>query len=150
MNSIQAQIDLDFLEAFKAKNAEKTSVLRLIKSSLKNSEISKKSALSDIEVIKVLQKEISQRRDSIQQYTTGGREDLAAKEAAEIIILEEYLPTQLSDSELEEIVKKAVAELAATTKSDFGKVMARIMPLVAGKSDGSRVSQIVSSLLSND
>lgn len=150
MNSLQTRIEADFLQAFKNKEAEKTSVLRMIKSSIKNAEIANKAELKEEDIAKLIQKEIKQRRDSILQYNQGNRPDLAAKEQAEIAIIEQYLPSQLSKEEIEDIVKKAISEVGAASKNDFGKVMGKIMPQVAGKADGKEVSAIVSSLLSND
>jgi uncharacterized protein YqeY len=136
------QIGKDFIVAYKAKDEVKSSVLRLLKSAIKNEEISKKTVLSDDEVIKIIQREIKQRNDSIFEYGKGGRSDLADKEKDELTVLKTYLPAQLSDEELENIVKSVISE-----ESDFGKIMGKVMPQVAGKADGSRVSAAVRKLL---
>lgn len=150
MSTIKTKIDNDFLQAYKSKDADRSSVLRMVKSTLQNAEIAKKRPLDDAEITQILQKEVKQRKDASDQYKTGGRTDLANKEDSEIAIISTYLPAQLSEPEVEAIVKKAVAELGATSKADFGKVMGKIMPEVAGKADGALVSKIVSGLLSND
>ncbi len=139
---IKETIDKDFIAAYKDKDEAKSSVLRLLKSALKNEEIAKKSELSDDDAIKIIQREIKQRKDSVTEYEKGGRADLAEKEKSEITILEAYMPAQLSDEELEAIVKNAAAG-----ESDFGKVMGKVMPSVAGKADGGRVSAVVRKVL---
>lgn len=140
--TLSEQIDKDFIAAYKEKDENKSSVLRLLKSALKNEEIAKKTQLSDDDAIKIIQREIKQRKDSVAEYEKGGRADLANKEKAEIAILEEYMPDQLSDEELETIVKSE-----AEGESDFGKIMSKVMPQVAGRADGSRVSAAVRKVL---
>lgn len=140
--TLSKQIDDDFIVAYKDKDEVKSSVLRLLKSAIKNEEIDKKESLEDDEAIKIVQREIKQRKDSIEQYEKGGRADLAEKEKNEITILEAYLPAQLTDDEIETIVK-----IAAKEDNDFGKVMGKVMREVAGKADGGRVSQIVRKVL---
>lgn len=140
--NLSEQISKDFIVAYKDKDEIKSSVLRLLKSAIQNEEISKKSALSDDEVIKIVQREIKQRNDSIVEYEKGGRADLVDQEKNEIIVLSEYLPTQLSDEELTAIITES-----ANGESDFGKVMGKVMPRVAGKADGNRVSAIVRKVL---
>lgn len=150
MDSLQKRIEDDFIEAYKARDEKKSSLLRMIKSSLKNLAIEKKSDLSDSDIEKLLLKEIKQRREAADQYREGGREDLASKETSEIPMIEVYLPQQLNEDEIRDIVKSAISETGATSKADFGKVMGQVMPKVSGKADGTVVSKIVSSLLSND
>jgi len=140
--TLSEQIDKDFIAAYKDKDENKSSVLRLLKSALKNEEIAKKTQLSDDDAIKIIQREIKQRKDSVAEYEKGGRADLADKEKAEIAILEAYMPDQLSDEELETIVKSQ-----AEGESDFGKIMSKVMPQVAGRADGSRVSAAVRKVL---
>ena len=140
--NLSEQVDKDFIIAYKDKDEAKSSVLRMLKSALKNEEINKREALSDEEAIKIVQREIKQRKDSIEEYTKGGRADLAEKEKGELTILEKYLPAQLSDEELEAIVREAAGD-----ERDFGKVMGKVMPQVAGKADGNRVSSIVRKVL---
>ncbi|MFA7244376.1 MAG: GatB/YqeY domain-containing protein [Patescibacteria group bacterium] len=140
--ALSEQINTDFIAAYKDKDEAKSSVLRMLKSSIKNEEIAQKTSLSDDDVIKIIQREIKQRNDSIAEYDKGGRPDLSEKEKAEIDILNKYLPTQLSDDEIEAIVRKV-----AENESDFGKIMGAVMPQVAGKADGNRVSAVVRKVL---
>lgn len=145
--ALTEKIDGDYVDALKNKEAEKVSVLRLLKSALQNAKIAEQKELSDDDVIKVVQKEIKQRRDSIATYETGGRAELANKEKAEIEVLSAYMPAQLSDEELTAIVKSAIAEVGATGMADMGKIMGKVMPQVAGKADGNQVSAKVKELL---
>lgn len=140
-------INDDFVVAMKEKNEVKVSVLRMLKSALQNYQIAEKKELSDDEVIKIIQKEIKQRRDSIATFTSGGRVELADKEKKEVEILKRYMPAQLSDEELTKIIEAAIAETAATTPAEMGKVMGKVMPRVAGKTDGGQVSAKVKELL---
>jgi uncharacterized protein len=143
------QITEDLKKSMKERNELKTSVLRMVKSALKNKAIElKKDTLEDTDAIKVLQKEVKQRRDSVAEYEKANRKDLADKEASEINILETYLPKQLSDNELKDIVKKALDAAGITSKADMGRAMKEVMPAVKGQADGKRVSQAVASLLS--
>lgn len=146
MNLVE-QINKDFIEAYKAKDEEKSSVLRMLKSSLQSAEKEKGSSLENIEATKIVQREIKQRRESIAEYKKGERVDLAKKEESETKILENYLPKQLEKDELTKIVEEAIKETGASGKSDMGKVMGAIMPKVAGKADGGEVSKIVNQLL---
>lgn len=145
--SISEKINSDYLSAYKSHEIDKISVLRLLKSALKNAEISNHSALDDPTIIKIIQREIKQRRDSAVDYEKGGRDDLKQKELYEITILEKYLPKQLSDNELESIIKEEVKKSNATSTADLGQVMSRVMPRVAGQADGSRVSSMLRQLL---
>lgn len=146
--SLKEQINQDFLNAYKNKDEAKSSLLRLLKSSIQNAEIAKKGELSDEEIFKLLQKEIKQRQEAIVEYKKGGREDLVNKDQAEIDLLKAYLPAELSDSELEQIVNEAIKNTGASGQTDFGKVMGATMPKIAGKASGDRVSQMVKSKLS--
>ena len=141
--SLKDKIDSDFICSYKAHEEEKVSVLRLIKSAIKNNEISLKHNLSDDEVIKIMRKEVKQRQDAIIEYAKGDREDLAAKEKSEITIIEAYLPTQMDRNELETIVEKTIEELGASTPSDMGKVIGAVVAKTGGQADGSVISQIV-------
>lgn len=146
--SLNDKINDDFVTAMKSKDETKVSVLRLLKSALQNYQIAEQKELSDDDIIKVIQKEIKQRKDSISTYETGGRSELADKEKAEIEVLTKYMPQQLSNEELTEIVEKAIAETGATSEADIGKVMGRVMPQVAGRADGGQVSAKAKELLS--
>ena len=138
----------DFVDALKTKNVSKLSVLRMLKSALHNYQIAEKKELSDNDVIKIVQKEIKQRKDSIATFETGGRAELAEKEKKEIEILSKYMPQQLSGDELTKIVQAAIAETGASGPADIGKVIGRVMPQVAGRADGGQVSTKVKEFIS--
>lgn len=144
--SLVEQIDHDYKAAFKAHQQVKVTLLRLMKAAIKNAEIAARHELSDDEIIAVMTTEAKRRRESMAMYQQAGRQDLADQENAELQELMYYLPTQLSDSELNDLVTSAIAELKATPK-DFGKVMSAVMAKAKGQADGSRVSAAVKSVL---
>ncbi|OQB05655.1 MAG: glutamyl-tRNA(Gln) amidotransferase subunit E [bacterium ADurb.Bin212] len=148
MNSLSQLIDSDYISAYKNQETEKVSVLRMLKTAIKNSSIAAKTELTEEEIIKIISKEIKVRKESADQYTKGNRSDLADKELSEITILEKYLPTQLSDDEIESILRETINSSGLKDKASFGKVMGLSMPKLSGKADGQRVSQILSKLLS--
>jgi len=122
-------------------------VIRYVRSAIWNMEIERQKKADDEAVIDLLGKQAKQRRDSIEAFTEGNRQDLADKEKAELEIILEYMPEQLSDEEITELVKKAIEESGATSQADMGKIMGRVMPQVKGKAEGRQVSTIVSRLL---
>lgn len=137
-------------ESMLAKDELKTAVIRFILSGITYYEIQKGGAgyeATDEDVMAVINKEIKQRKDSIESYTKAGRQDLVDKEDAELKILETYLPEQMSEDEVKKYVDEAVAASGATTPQDMGKVMAILMPKVKGKADGSLVSRLVKEAL---
>lgn len=142
-----------------SKNELKTSVLRLLLSAINYYEIQKglprrvKAGgagyeATDEDVLSVIQKEARQRRDSIEQFTAGGRQELADKETKELGILQTYLPQQMSEEEIKSLVKEAITQTGAKTTTDMGKVMGTLMPKIKGKADGGLVSRIVKESLS--
>lgn len=147
--NLQEQINKDFIDAMKAKETQKLSVLRMLKSALKNKEIALRQVqgenkkLSDEQVGEAVTKEVKQRKDSISEFEKGGRIDLAKKEKDEIKFLEKYLPKQLSGKEVTKIINEAISKTGASSPSDMGKVMGAIMPKLKGKADGSQVSKLV-------
>ena len=145
---LRDKINSDLTAAMKAKEAERLSVLRMIKAAVKNKEIEKIRDLEDTEVLQTLVSLIKQRRDSIEQFTKGGRSELAVKEAAEIKIIEEYLPAAVGDDEISEAVAAAIAELGAASIKDMGKVMKVCMAKFAGRPlDGAKLSELVKAKL---
>ncbi|MGH7203630.1 MAG: GatB/YqeY domain-containing protein [Candidatus Levyibacteriota bacterium] len=129
-----------------ARDSERTSALRMVISALGYFEIEKGGAgyeATEEDVEAVLQKQVKQRRDSVEQFKAGGRDDLVAKEAKEIEMLEKYLPAQMSEEEIKKLVDEAVTQTGATNPSDMGKVMGALMPKVKGKADGGLVSKLV-------
>ncbi len=143
------RLNEDMKQAMKAKEKEKLTVIRMLKSSLQNEAIKLgKSELSEEEELTVLGRELKQRKDSLREFEKAGRNDLVEKTNQEIEIVELYTPDQLSDEELEGIVKETIAETGASSKADMGKVMSAIMPKVKGKADGAVVNRMVQQHLS--
>jgi uncharacterized protein len=131
-------------EAMKAKDAQRLSALRMLKAALMNREAERGRALDDSEARQVVSTLVKQRRDSIEQFTKGGRKDLADKETAEVAILESYLPAAIDAVELEHAVDSAIASTGATSAKDMGKVMKAVMAAMAGKTvDGKAVNELV-------
>lgn len=141
--TLKEQIDYDLIGSMKAKEETKLSVLRMLKSAVKNSEIQKGKDLEEADILQIIQGQIKSRRDSIALYIQGGREELAAAEKKEIEILNAYLPEQMSEAEIKVIVAQAITETGATSMQDMGKVMGVILPKVKGKADSTLVSQMV-------
>lgn len=142
------RLESDMKSALKGGEAFKLSVLRMVISAVKMIGIEKNiKEVADPEVLQILQKQIKQRKESIVQFEKGKRQDLADKEAAELKILESYMPEQLTEEELLKIVKEAIAETGASAKSDMGKVMKVVMPKVAGKADGKTINQLLMQFL---
>ena len=134
--------------ALKAKDAVKVSTLRMLKASIKNVLIEKKAdKLEDIDVIRIINKQVKQRKDSIEKFKEGKREDLASKEEAELKILESYLPKPLSEDELKKIIGEAIKEAGAESKKDMGRVMKVAIEKVAGRADNKTVSRLISERL---
>ncbi len=157
--TIKEKIKQDLKEAMQQKQAEKVSVLRLLSSAIFNREkekwaklgkeeedrvkLEQASQLSDEEAIEVISSEAKKRKDSIEQYQKGGREDLAEKEKKELEILTDYLPEQMSEDEIRKIVKEKIEQAGANGPQETGKVMGLLMPQLKGKADGGLVSRIV-------
>lgn len=147
--SFLKRIEEDIKIAMKSREADRLSTLRMVKTALKNKEIDKMADLTDDESLKVLLSLVKQRRDSIDQYKTAGRQELADKEAAEIKVIEEYLPVAPDEAQITKVVEDTIAELGASTIKDLGGVMKAVTAKFAGQAvDGKVVSQIVRSKLS--
>ena len=145
--SLQERIRSDLHQAQKQGDKARVSALRLIISGMQYAEIAKGAALDDAGVIAVFNKEVKQRRESIEEFTKGNRSDLVEKEKTELAILLEYLPKQMSRQEITELIRKIVAEVGAKGPGDKGKVMSKLMPQVKGRADGREVGSIVDELL---
>ena len=146
--SLQERIQQEIKAAMLARDADKLGTLRLLKSALGYAQIEKKTdSLPDADVMAIIQREVKKRRDSAEQFTTGGRPELADKELKEIVVLETFLPKQLSPEELEQIVQAAIQEAGATSKKDMGTVMKLVQAKVAGRADGKTISTLVGRLL---
>ena len=144
---LKHRINQDAKEALKSKDTLTLNVLRMLKSEIRYKEIERGSELSDDDVISVLSTAIKKRKDSIQQFEKGGRDDLASKEKEELAVVTKYMPEQVSEEELSQIISQAISEEGATGASDLGKVMKLVMPKVRGRADGKKVNQMVSSQL---
>ena len=146
--ALEQQIQKDIMEAMKAHNTVRTNAVRAIKSEILLAKTSGAGAeITDGDVIKLIQKLIKQRKESAAMYAQGGRQDLADNELAEAAEMEGYLPKQLSEAEVEEIVKGIIAETGASSMADMGKVMGLATKTLAGQADGRTVSTIVKKLL---
>ncbi|MDD5073520.1 MAG: GatB/YqeY domain-containing protein [Candidatus Omnitrophica bacterium] len=142
--TLAEKIDTDIKEAMKAKDGIRLSTLRMLKAGIKNLEIEKKAEkLEDKDVTGIISKQIKQHKDSIDGFTKGNRQDLVEKEAAELKILESYMPKMLSADELKPIVKNAIASVEAKGRADMGKVMKAAMEEAKGAADGKMLSQMV-------
>ena len=146
--SLQLRIQQELKSAMMAKDNERLSTLRLLKSALGYLQVERKTdQLSDADVIALTQKEVKKRRDAIEQYEAGGRAELAEKERREIAVLETFLPQPLSEAELEAMVKAAIQETGATSKKDMGPVIRAVQTRAAGRADGKTISTMVGRLL---
>lgn len=145
--SLLEKLDNDFKEALKAKNVDKLSVLRLVRSAIKNLEISKQAGASDEDVIELVQREIKQHRETVAGFKQAKRPEEAAKQEAEIVLLQSYLPPALSTAELKDVIEKAIETIGAQGLGDMGKVMGSVMPQVRGRAAGDVVGQMVRELL---
>ncbi len=143
---LKEKIQEDLKGAMIAKNEESLSTIRMLKSALQYFEIQKGGAgyeATDEDVLEVVGREIKKRKEAIEMYEKGGRAELAEKETKELELLKGYLPQQLTEDEIREIVKNAISQTGASSIQEMGKVMGAIMPLTKGKADGQIVSQIV-------
>jgi hypothetical protein len=146
--SLEQALSADIVTAMRAKDQTRLTALRMLKTALTNKSIEKGRALEGAEELQVVSTQVKQRRDSIEQFTKGGRPDLADKEQAEIAVLNRYLPAAASDEDIAAAVATAVAETGATTAKDIGKVMKAVMAALAGKTvDGKKVSEAVKAKL---
>ena len=141
--SLIARMEGDLTAAMKQRDNARRDALRLILSSLRSAEKELQRPLTDDEELQVLQRERKRRVESAEAFRAGGREEQAQAEEGELAVLEEFMPEPLSEDDLERIVDDAIAEVGATSMRDLGRVMADVMPQIAGRADGSAVSQIV-------
>jgi uncharacterized protein len=137
------EIDDELKDAMRARDAERRDALRLILNALKSSQKELQRPLSEEEELQVLQRERKRRLEAAEAFRNGGREEQATAEEFELEVLEEFMPEPLSEDEVEEIVDDVIAEVGATSMADLGRVMADVMPQIAGRADGSVVSQLV-------
>ena len=145
--SLQARLDQDLKHAMRQGEVLRRSVIRLVRADIRNEEIAKRADLDDDGILGVLSRQAQQRRESIEAYGKGNRQDLVDKEKAELAIILEYLPQQMSPEEIGRVIQQAVEEVGATGPQDMGKVMAWVMPRVRGKAEGRAVSATASEML---
>ncbi len=145
---INAKLNEEIAVAAKAKDKIRLSAIRLLKTALHNKEIDLMRPLNESEVLQILSAMVKQRKDSIEQFAKGGRNDLVEKEEAELKVVQEFMPAQMSDEEVEIVIKKAIAEAGAVSVKDMGKVMKILMPQLTGKADGKTVGEKVKAFLS--
>ncbi len=145
--SLKEQLMNDMKDAMKNHEKDRLAVIRMVRGAIRQQEIDGQKELGDEDVIAVLSKEVKMRKDSMEEFKKGGREDLVEKTQAEIDVLMPYLPAQLSEEEVRELVKAAVEQTGAATAKDMGKVMGALMPKVKGRADGKLVNTIVRSFL---
>ena len=141
--TMKTRLEDDMKQAMRDRNAPRRDVIRLLRSAIRNEEIRVQKDLDDSAVVQVLSRQAQQRRDSIEAFTQGNREDLADKERAELEIIMEYMPQQLSADEIAELVAQTISEVGASAPGDMGKVMSAIMPQVRGRAEGREVSAAV-------
>ncbi len=146
--SLKEKITEDMKAAMRAKESERLATIRLLTAAIKQREVDERIELNDEQVLSVLEKMIKQRKDSITQFEAGGRQDLADKEKAELVVLSAYMPAQLSDAEVQAEVQAAVAQTGAAGPQDMGKVMGVLKGKLAGRADMTAVSAIVKATLS--
>lgn len=148
MSVLKERLQADMKAAMKAGEKDRLGVIRLIMAAIKQREVDERIQLDDAQVLAVLDKMVKQRRESITQFQSAGRDDLVAAEQAELGVIQEYLPQALSEEEVESLIKEALAESGASGVGDMGKVMAMLKPKMQGRADMSMVSLRVKSLLS--
>jgi uncharacterized protein len=145
---VKKKLEEEMVTAAKAKDKIRLSAVRMLKTALHNKEIDLIRPLNENEVLQVLSSMIKQRKDSIEQFAKGGRTDLVEKEEAELKILQEFMPAQISEEEVDAIIKKTIEEAGAVSVKDMGKVMKILMPKLTGTADGKIVGEKVKAFLS--
>ncbi|MEO8383807.1 MAG: GatB/YqeY domain-containing protein [Betaproteobacteria bacterium] len=146
--TLREKISEDMKTAMKARDTEKLGAIRLLQAALKQKEVDERIVLSDDTVLAIIEKMLKQRKDSIEQFTAGNRLDLVAKEQFEVEVLSAYMPAQLTEEEITQILNGVIAETGATSAKDMGKVMNALRPKVAGRADMGKLSAIIKSKLS--
>jgi uncharacterized protein len=145
--TLKAQISEDMKNAMRAKDSERLGTIRLLQAAIKQREVDERIELADADVISVIEKMLKQRRDSITAYESANRIDLADIEKAEVVVLQTYLPKQMTEEEIAALLEQVVADTDAAGMKDMGKVMAAIKPLVAGKADMGKISGLIKARL---
>lgn len=141
--TLKQKLQEDLKTSMKNKDTLRKSVITLIRSSIKQVEVDKRIELNDDDIIDIISKQLKQRNDSLEQFLDAGREDLVEETRSEIEVLKEYLPQQLSEEELNEIIKQTISEVGATSMKDMGKIMSVIKPKTKGRADGKLINKLV-------
>ncbi|WP_069649309.1 GatB/YqeY domain-containing protein [Caloranaerobacter ferrireducens] len=141
--SFKERLMADLKASMKNKDKIRKDVITMVRAAIKQKEVDERIELSDEDIIELIAKQVKQKKDALKDFEKGGRQDLVELTQKEIDILMEYLPEQLSEDEIDEIVKAAIEEIGASTMKDMGKVMSYVMPKVKGRADGSLVNKIV-------
>ena len=147
MSEIKSKLEDDLKQAMRERDVLRRDVIRYIRSEIRNQEIRLQRDLEDADAVQVLSRQAQQRRDSIEAFQKANRQDLVDKERAELGVIAEYLPQQMSEAEIDELASATIAEVGATGPRDMGKVMSAIMPQVRGRAEGKAVSALVSAKL---
>ena len=137
---LKEKLNEDLKKYMKEKNTLALNTVRLVIAEIKNKEVEKNSEITDEEILQIIRKQIKMREDSIQQFRSANREDLAEKEAQELEILKNYLPEDLTDEELDKIIQETIKELNASSKKDFGRVIKEVIQKVQGRADNKKIS----------
>ncbi|MCE2456619.1 MAG: GatB/YqeY domain-containing protein [Dehalococcoidia bacterium] len=145
--TMKTRLEDDLKQAMRSRDAARRDVIRYLRSEIRNQEIKVQEDLDDDGVVQVLSRQAQQRRDSIEAFTEANRSDLVEKEQAELEIIMEYMPQQMTSDEITSLVQEVVAEVGASGPGDMGKVMSQIMPQVRGRAEGREVSSIVMEIL---
>ena len=145
--ALREQLESDIKDSMRSRNQSRLETLRFLKSQIQLVEKNQLKELDEAGLLDVVAKQVKERRESLTMFEQGNRSDLAERESIALAILQEYLPEQLSQDELTNLIKKVIEEVGATTSSDKGKIMGRLMPQVKGKADGTQVNTIVTELL---
>ncbi|WAW14183.1 GatB/YqeY domain-containing protein [Peptostreptococcus equinus] len=141
--SLKERLQEDLKTSMKNKDKIKKSVITLVRAAIKQQEVDNRVELNDEEVMTIISKQLKQRKDSLVEFEKAGREDLVEETKSEIQVLQDYLPQQLSEEELEKIVIETISEVGATSMKDMGKIMAAIKPKTAGRADGRKINELV-------
>lgn len=147
-SALKNRIQSEMIAAMRAKDKARLAAIRLLTAAIKQQEVDQRIELDDIAVIAIIDKMLNQRKDALQQYKDANRDDLADQEAFEIKILQEFLPEQLSEQEIADMISEAISNQSATSMRDMGKVMAELKPKLQGRADMPKVSQLVKDKLS--
>lgn len=148
MADIKNRISEDIKTAMRGRDKDRLGVLRMIAAALKQREVDERIELDDVQILAVLEKKIKQHRDSIEQFKAAGRDDLVKKETFELEIAQEYMPAQLGETEVNQLIADAIRESGASTIKDMGKVMSMLKPAVQGRTDMGKLSNLVKQQLS--